>query len=90
MAPGMAVLSQQYLNNCWINCRLDSWWLLVDLTILTSFMLAAGYSLFFLIVAVTQLFHALYTYKQYLLHLILAPVTALRWLQVTFLARSNQ
>ena len=45
---------------------------------------------FFLMVAVTQLCHALYTYKQLFVQLILGPVTALKWLQVTFLTCSNQ
>lgn len=45
---------------------------------------------FFLIMAVTQLCHALYTYKRLFAQLILGPVTALKCLQVTFLTCSNQ
>ena len=45
---------------------------------------------FFLIMAVTQLCHALYTYKQLFAQLILGPVTALKWLQMTFLTCSNE
>ena len=41
-------------------------------------------------VAVTQLCHVLNTYKQLFVQLILGPVTALKWLQVTFLIHSDQ
>ena len=57
----------------------------VTLDILTSFLSAAGDILCFLMVAVTQLCHALYTYKQLFVQLIFGAVTALKWLQVTFL-----
>ena len=44
----------------------------------------------FLIVAVTQLWLALYTYKHLFIWLISGPVTALKWLQMTLLTSSNQ
>ena len=56
-----------------------------SLQTLTSVLSAAGDSLCFLSVAVAQLYHALYTYKWLFAQLIMGPLIALKWLQVTFL-----
>ena len=61
------------------------WWFCLTLDILTSFFSAACDILCVLMVAVTQLCYALYIYKQLFVQLILGPVTALKWFQVTFL-----
>ena len=68
---------------------LDGFWLTLDHP--DQFSLSSRWKfVFFLLVVVTELCHALYTYRPLFVQLILEHVTALKWLKVTFLTCSNQ
>lgn len=58
---------------------------MVDFGSLMTFLTTKIACVFFLTVVVTQPCHALYTTKKLFAQLFFGPVTALKWLQVTFL-----
>ena len=95
-------LARQPLSSCWCKNTLDCGPSRLSNSLQTGFLVFFGWlwpvfpqqqvivSVFFLVLAVTQLFHALYTYKQLSVQLMLGPVTALNRLHVTLLTCSNQ